>query len=116
MQNPTQNLACCYRPIILGRYRAIGGYKVIRKVIKKMAMRKGKAPLKTSSRGASLAMLATVNTQRPMGGVIKPAPIMSTHTTPNHIGSKPRFNTTGKMTGSVRIIIDMASKKHPSKR
>ena len=49
-----------YFPINPGRNRAICGYKVIRKVTNRIAMRKGKAPLKTSSRGASLAMLATV--------------------------------------------------------
>jgi hypothetical protein len=43
-----------------GRKRAIWGNKVIKKVTNKMAARKGKAPLKTSSRGASSAMLATV--------------------------------------------------------
>jgi hypothetical protein len=105
-----------YLSIISGRKRASLGKIVIRMTMANMDKRKGATPLKIVSTGVSFATPATVKMLSPMGGVISPASIIRTAITPNHIGLKPRARITGKITGMVNTIIDMASKKHPRKR
>ena len=43
----------------------------------------------------------------PTGGVIRPISHITTTKTPNQIGSKPRCMMTGKMIGTVRMIMVM---------
>ena len=71
---------------------AIMGKKVRMSVVTRIAIRNGVAPLNISFMGTSLTIPAMVYTFRPTGGVINPAFIMRTQTTPNQIGSKFKAN------------------------
>ena len=60
--------------------------------------------------------LLITNTFMPTGGWISPSSTVITMMTPNQIGSKPSAVITGKMIGTVRMIIAMASIRQPSTR
>ena len=52
----------------------------------------------------------------PTGGWIRPSSTVITMMTPNQIGSKPSALITGKMIGTVRMIMASASIRQPSTR
>ena len=76
----------------------------------------GITPLKMVANDTSLTTLLITNTFMPTGGWIRPSSTVITMMTPNQIGSKPRWVTTGKMIGTVRMIIAIASIRQPSTR
>ena len=80
-----------------------------------MQIKNGKIPLNTVYIGTPEA-LEMAKTLTPMGGVIWPASIMRTVTTPNQIGSKPRAVTIGKMVGKTRRIMGMTFNRQPRTR
>ncbi len=95
---------------------AICGNRVRITAVAKTDRRKGIAPLNMVPMGTSLAIPAIVYILSPTGGVMSPASIMSTRSTPNHMGSNPMVTTTGKMTGKVRTIMETESRKHPRRK
>ena len=76
----------------------------------------GSTPLKMVVKLTSLTTLLITNTFMPTGGWIRPSSTVMTMITPNQIGSKPSAVTTGKMIGTVRMIIAIASIRQPSTR
>lgn len=73
--------------IIFGKKSTIEGNKAIKKATTNIAIKKGIIPLNISTKGISLATPATAKTFNPIGGVMRPASIMSITMTPNQIGS-----------------------------
>ena len=64
----------------------------------------------------SCTTVLMTNTFIPTGGWISPSSTVMTMMTPNQIGSKPSAVTAGKMIGTVRITIAIASIRQPSTR
>ena len=69
------------------------------------AIKKGQIPRKMVVKGISWAAPLRTKTVRPTGGVIKPTSKTMTMRTPNQMGSNRNASTTGKMIGTVRIMI-----------
>src|SRR6266702_1798691 len=76
----------------------------------------GITPLKMVENETSFTTLLMTKTFMPTGGWIRPSSTVITMMTPNQIGSNPRCVMTGKMIGTVRMIIAMASIRQPSTR
>src|SRR5580765_2144494 len=76
----------------------------------------GITPRKIVENDTSLTTLLMTKTFMPTGGWIRPSSTVITIMTPNQIGSKPRCMITGKMIGTVRMIMAMASIRQPSTR
>src|SRR5689334_10263223 len=76
----------------------------------------GMTPLKMVAKVTSFTTLLMTKTFMPTGGWINPSSTVITMMTPNQIGSKPSCVTTGKMIGTVRMIIAIASIRQPSTR
>src|SRR5580693_7793434 len=76
----------------------------------------GSTPRKMVENVTSCTTLLITNTFMPTGGWISPSSTVITIMTPNQIGSKPSAVITGKMIGTVRMIIAMASIRQPSTR
>ena len=64
----------------------------------------------------SFTTLLMTKTFMPTGGWISPSSTVMTMMTPNQIGSKPSAMITGKIIGTVRMIMAIASIRHPSTR
>src|SRR5882762_6520710 len=77
---------------------------------------KGITPLKMVAKETSFTTLLMTKTFMPTGGWMRPSSTVITMMTPNQIGSKPSCITTGKMIGTVRMIIAIASIRQPSTR
>ena len=75
--------------------------------------RKGMIPLKIVSRGISGAIPLMTKTLTPTGGVMTPISPTSTTITPNQMGSKFSFNTSGKKIGISTTMRAMESMKNP---
>src|SRR5207253_4524079 len=105
-----------HRHIWLGSQRAMIG-KAIRITRRMMSVTtNGSTPLKMVEKLTSWITLLITNTFMPTGGWISPSSTVITMITPNQIGSKPSAVTTGKMIGTVRMIIARASIRQPSTR
>src|SRR6476619_4028996 len=76
----------------------------------------GNTPLKIVAKDASFTTLLMTKTFMPTGGWIKPSSTVITMITPNQLGSKPRCEITGKMIGTVKMIMAIASIRQPSTR
>src|SRR5712672_352059 len=76
----------------------------------------GITPLKIVANDTSLTTLLITKTFIPTGGWMRPSSTVITMITPNQIGSKPRWVITGKMIGTVRMIMAIASIRQPSTR
>src|SRR3954447_21965052 len=76
----------------------------------------GTTPLKMVEKDTSFTTLLMTNTFIPTGGGGRTSSTVMTIITPNQIGSKPRWEITGKMIGTVRMIIAIASIRQPSTR
>ena len=91
--------------------------KAIRMTSRRMSVAmNGNTPLKIDENVTSCTTLLITKTFMPTGGWIRPSSTVMTMMTPNQIGSKPSWVTTGKMIGTVRMIIAMASIRQPSTR
>src|SRR6516165_7265452 len=109
-----QTTPCSYCAICCGSQVASSGNEIrITSRIRSVAT-KGSTPLKMVAKETSFTTLLITNTFMPTGGWIRPSSTVITMMTPNQIGSKPRWVTTGKMIGTVRMIIAIASIRHPS--
>lgn len=78
-----------------------------------MQKKNGITPLKISCMGTFLVTLEIAKTLTPIGGVICPISIVSTVTTPNQTGSKPRAIIEGKIVGKTSNIIGITFKRQP---
>jgi len=77
-----------------------------------MINQKGVTPLNIVYMG-TLLIPAMANTVIPIGGVIVPICVITTTSTPNHMGSKPRLSIVGYSRGRVRIITGRAFMRQP---
>src|SRR5215831_15164616 len=99
-----------------GNHRASIGKTISMTSRIRSVMMNGSTPMKMVEKLTSGITLLMTKTFIPTGGWIKPSSTVITMMTPNQIGSKPSAVTTGKMIGTVRMIIAIASIRQPSRR
>src|SRR5258708_36294659 len=102
--------------IRVGRYNAMIGNAIKIASRTRSVTMNGNTPLKIVAKLTSLTTLLMTKTFIPTGGWMSPSSTVITMMTPNQIGSKPSVLMTGKMIGTVRMIIAIASIRQPSTR